>query len=224
MSHRFSFLLPGNPLHGSLLRHLAGPEPVKCAAARAELPESAVPVEERILLRAFSNELEKMAFLGPLLAAAGEGLPYALAGELGYEGVNRLMYPDAPRRSPLELAKDVGTSLLFHAPLSAGLKGMGSLAKSAPLGSWTHWLANNGQGPLSFVEGLFNPKTQMAWRAGQPVIEKAFGVEKGAPKTPAVPQPGGPTGAPGQQEDPLRPSYSTLRQMDPRAVSARYLS
>lgn len=120
------------------------------------------------MMRAFSDELNKLAFLGALGSAARAALPWAIGGELAYEGVDRLVNPTAQHRTPLQIAKDVGVSTLLHAPVSVGLKGLDKLRGTAPVGSWSRWLSEKSYGPLSFLGSFFDPKAQAAWRAGAP--------------------------------------------------------
>lgn len=228
MSHQFRHLTASSPIHRALVRNLVERHQEKLAVERVDLPESAIPVEERVMLRAFSDELHKVAFTGAVMptlralgTAARAGLPWAIGGELLYEGVDRTVNPNAEHRNVFQIAKDVGMSTLLHAPVAVGLQKLDKLRRVAPAGSWRRWLSEKSYGPLSFFGSFFDPKAQAIFKGVQPVIEKAIG---GKPDDPSKMTPAQQASAQAASNQDLSPSYLELRKMDPRAVSARYLS
>lgn len=134
--------------YGSLLRNLV----------RTKVSEDTKAIAaEEIIAKAFSDELQKIAFGGPITKLIGGTL---LAQGVN-EGMNRLIYGNEAGRSPSEFLGDAAKSLAIHAPFAAahhyGLPKLEAITNNPQRGYLAKGLSYAGQGVAHAGNFITNP-------------------------------------------------------------------
>ena len=213
---KFSLPRSDTKLYSALLSNLTKTsEPIKSKISLSN---------EEIVLKAFSNELTKIAnpamFLPKLFKSM---IVPTIIGQTGYELMNRGIYGNEEGgRSPGEIVSDSLSSMLWHVPWAMGSKYLSPklthMADNAK--GMKTWLPNIGKGIINFGETMTSPQTQMYWKAFEPAMNKALG--GGPPKQRQLQIPEALQAPQSQQYDTL--PYDKLRLLDPGIVSQKYFT
>lgn len=143
----------------------------------AKIKKASVLRPEAVMLKAFSEELNKLAF-SPDYAI--NTFTSAGLGALGSEAMNRVLYGDNRMRQPGDMARDAMSHGLMHLGVTGATElarpTLVNYAKSQAKGTLGRQAARFGLGGLKFMKNLTSPIGTVGLSMAMPLI--GYGIDK----------------------------------------------